>query len=191
MISNTINAIKSLSGMSDRSIGELLANGRLLEFPRRHILTSSSVHDDNFYFIEKGIARSYCILDGREHTSWFSSEGDIVFSTNNFYGRVRGYEHEEVQLLEESLLYAVPVKDLDRLYNTNIEIANWSRLLHQKAFLANEQRLISRLYKSAEERYVELLQERPDLFRRVNLGHIASYLGISQVTLCHLRNRVR
>ena len=83
------------------------------------------------------------------------------------------------------------IKDLEKLYWTNIEIANWSRLLHQEAFIETEKRLISRLYKSAEERYVDLLQARPILFQRVNLGYIASFLGISQVTLCHLRNKLR
>ena len=90
-----------------------------------------------------------------------------------------------------TVLYAVPVKDLEALYRTNIEIANWSRILHQDAFIINEKRLISRLYMSAQERYMELLETRPELFRRVNLGYIASFLGISQVTLCHLRNKVR
>ena len=55
----------------------------------------------------------------------------------------------------------------------------------------NEKRLISRLYQTAEERYTELLETRPELFQRVNLGYIASYLGISQVTLSHLRNRIK
>ena len=94
-------------------------------------------------------------------------------------------------MLEDTVLYAVPVKDLEALYRTNIEIANWSRILHQDAFIINEKRLISRLYMSAQERYMELLETRPELFRRVNLGYIASFLGISQVTLCHLRNKVR
>ena len=110
---------------------------------------------------------------------------------NNFYGNQQGYEYEVVQLLENTVLYAVPIKDLEKLYQTNIEIANWSRILHQEAFIMNEKRLISRLYKSAEERYIELLQTRPDLFQRVNLGYIASFLGISQVTLCHLRNKIK
>ena len=177
--------------MSDSSIKELLAHSSLLELPKKHILTSSYRHDKNFYFIEKGITRSYCLVNGKEVTSWFSAEGDILFSTNSFYGNIKGYEHEFVQLLEDTVLYAVPVKDLEALYRTNIEIANWSRILHQDAFIINEKRLISRLYMSAQERYMELLETRPELFRRVNLGYIASFLGISQVTLCHLRNKVR
>ena len=177
--------------MSNSSINELFARSSLLELPKKHILTSSFQNDKNFYFIKKGIARSYCVINDKELTSWFSTEGDIVFSTNNFYGNQQGYEYEVVQLLENTVLYAVPIKDLEKLYQTNIEIANWSRILHQEAFIMNEKRLISRLYKSAEERYIELLQTRPDLFQRVNLGYIASFLGISQVTLCHLRNKIK
>ena len=177
--------------MSNSSINELFAHSSLLELPKNHILTSSFQNDKNFYFIKKGIARSYCVINDKELTSWFSTEGDIVFSTNNFYGNQQGYEYEVVQLLENTVLYAVPIKDLEKLYQTNIEIANWSRILHQEAFIMNEKRLISRLYKSAEERYIELLQTRPDLFQRVNLGYIASFLGISQVTLCHLRNKIK
>lgn len=188
---NIINVLKAKSGMSDNSINELFIHSSILKLPKKHILTSSFQKDKNFYFMEKGIARSYCVINGKEATSWFSMEGDIVFSTNNFYGNIRGYEYEMVQLLENSILYAIPIKELETLYLNNIEIANWSRILHQDAFIANEKRLISRLYKTAEERYIELLETRPELFQRVNLGYIASYLGISQVTLCHLRNKIK
>lgn len=188
---NIIKALKALSGMSDESISLLLQNSRPVTFRKRDIITSSLKRDSFFYFMEKGIARSYCVIHGKEATSWFSAEGDIVFSTNNFYGKIEGYEYEMVQMLEDGLLYAVPLKDLARLYETNLEIANWSRILHQQAFIKNEKRLISRFYQSAEERYRQLLDNEPELFQRVNLGYIASYLGISQVTLCNLRNKIR
>lgn len=186
-----IQSLKKQSGMSDSSIRELFAHSILLKVPKKQVLTSSFRQDRNFYFIEQGITRSYCVIDGKEVTSWFSAEGDIVFSTNSFYGKTPGYEHEIVQTLEDTIAYAIPITDLERLYRTHIEIANWSRMLHQRAFIETEKRLIARLYKSAEERYVDLLQSRPMLFQRVNLGHIASFLGISQVTLCQLRNKVR
>lgn len=184
-------ALKAKWEMSDDSIRALFRHSVLLKLPKKHVLTSSFQSDKYCYFIEKGIARSFCVINGKEVTSWFSMEGDITFSTNNFYGKLPGYEYEVVQLLEDSVVYAVPVKDLEELYATNIEIANWARVLHQEAFLMNEKRLIARLYQSAEERYVDLLQSSPMLFRRVNLGYIASFLGISQVTLCHLRNKIR
>lgn len=65
------------------------------------------------------------------------------------------------------------------------------RLLHQKAFVEMERRLIYRLYMSSEERYSDLYSKNPELFQRVNLGYITSYLGISLVTLWKLRKNIK
>lgn len=54
-----------------------------------------------------------------------------------------------------------------------------------------ERRLIYRLYMSSEERYSDLYSKNPELFQRVNLGYIASYLGISLVTLWKLRKNIK
>lgn len=81
MMKNIINALQAKSNMSGNSINELFIHSSILELPKKHILTSSFQKDKYFYFIEKGIARSYCVINGKEVTSWFSMEGDIVFST--------------------------------------------------------------------------------------------------------------
>lgn len=85
--------------MSNSSINELFAHSSLLELPKKHILTSSFQNDKNFYFIEKGIARSYCVINDKELTSWFSTEGYIVFSTNNFYGNQQGNNRRSANVL--------------------------------------------------------------------------------------------
>mgnify|MGYP000276045626 FL=1 len=91
------------------------------------------------------------------------------------------------QVLEDSILYFIPIAELEALCLKYADIANWLRILHQKAFVEMERRLIYRLYMSAEERYNDFLIKNPDMFQRVNLGYIASYLGMSHVTLCALR----
>jgi len=121
--------------------------------------------------------------------SWFSSEGDLLYSTNSFHGITPGYETETVQLLEDSLLYSIPISELEALCSEYSEIANWLRVVHQNAFVQMERRLIYRLYMSAEERYKDFQENHSALFQRVNLGYIASYLGMSHVTLCALRKK--
>jgi predicted methyltransferase len=54
-----------------------------------------------------------------------------------------------------------------------------------------EELIISRQYKTALERYKDLVKNKPDLIRRVQLGHIASYLGISQVSLSRIRAEIK
>lgn len=182
-----IKAINAIYQVSENTLKELTSCLRTIKIPKKTILIEPNKKNSNIYFIEKGIARSYCLIDGKEVTSWFSKEGELIYSTNSFYGRTEGYENEMVQILEDSLLYYIPIIELEKLCIDHADIANWLRILYQKAFVEMERRLIYRLYMSAEERYKDFSEKNPDLFQRVNLGYIASYLGMSHVTLCALR----
>ena len=68
-----------------------------------------------------------------------------------------------------------------------IHIANWGRKLAEKELLKIESRIISSEMMSAKERYDELIKNSPSLIQRVPLKHIASYLGITQVSLSRIR----
>lgn len=182
-----IKSINEIFKVNENALGNLTSRLRPTEIPKRTILIEPNRRNDNIYFIEKGIARSYNLIDGKEITSWFSKEGELTYSTNSFYGKTEGYENEMVQVLEDSLLYYIPIIELEKLCAEYTDIANWLRILHQKAFVEMERRLIYRLYMSAEERYKDFSEKNPDMFQRVNLGYIASYLGMSHVTLCALR----
>lgn len=149
------------------------------------MLTREGVEDKSVYFIEQGCARTYLLIDGKEITNWFSQEGDITFSSNALYHRKPGFEY--VELLEDTLLYTLSIDQLNALYKTNIELANWSRVIHQEVLLKMQTLRIDRLSLSAKERYDKFLAEQPELFQRVNLGYIASYLGMTQQYLSSLR----
>jgi len=180
-----VSSIRKLYPMSAMSVDELTNQMTRLELPKRHILIKSGVVEGNYYFIEKGLTRSYCLFNGNEVTSWFSQEGEITFSMFGSYQKKPGFEY--VDLLEDSIVYSLSVDVLNLLYKNNLEIANWSRLLHQKAFLELELRHIAMISQSAKERYENFIKEKPDIMQRVNLGYIASFLGMSQVTLSRLR----
>ena len=79
------------------------------------------------------------------------------------------------------------IETLNELYKSDIDIANWMRVLQQENFLRLQDIHISRLNLSAYERYEKLMSECPALFHRVTLGHIASFLGITQQSLSRIR----
>lgn len=182
-----IESIKKEMKISNETIALLRESLIPLQVSKKTLLIDPFVKDGNLYIVEKGIARAFTVIDGKEITSWFSQEGDLLYSTNSFHGKTEGYEEEMVQVLEDSLLYYMPLSKLEELCFSNIEIANWIRIIHQKAFLNMERRLIYRFNYSAEERYKDFMKHHSVLFHRVNLGYIASYLGMSHVTLCALR----
>lgn len=184
---NIITSITNLISIEKETLDTLTSYFHPIQVKKKTVLIKPAIKDDNVYIIEKGIARAYLVINGKEVTSWFSKEGELLFSTNSFYGKTEGYESERVQILEDATLYYIPVSDLEMLCSRYIEISNWLRLLHQKAFVEMERRLIYRLYMSAEERYHDFYAKKPEIFQRVNLSYIASYLGISNVTLWKLR----
>lgn len=182
---NIYNKMKRYYPVSEESFQRLSQHFTPHHFPRKCLFIQAGIIDRNVYFIEKGMTRSYCLVDGKEHTTWFSSEGDITFGLLCLYHNKAGFEY--VETVEKTLAYSIPIQKLNELYETDIEIANWSRVIHQECLLALQCTRIDRLTLSARERYEKLLQLYPDICRRVNLGYIASYLGISISTLSRIR----
>lgn len=137
------------------------------------------------YFVKKGIVRAYASTEDKDITFWFGNEGETVVSMKSYVENKPGYEN--IELLESCELYKLNTEDLRKLYNEDIHIANWGRKFAERELVKTEELIISRQFKTASERYTDLMRDKPDLFKRVQLGHIASYLGISQVSLSRIR----
>jgi signal-transduction protein with cAMP-binding, CBS, and nucleotidyltransferase domain len=186
---NIVHGIRRHYPVSDSSINELALHFVEANHSKNHLLTQTGIRDNYVYFIETGCARTFFFVGNSEVTNWFSKEGDLTFSSSSVYHRRPALEY--IQLLEDSQLYLMPIEALNKLYETNIEIANWSRVIHQEALLKMQNLRLERLSLSAKERYEKFTMENPDLVRRVNLGFIASYLGMTQQHLSSLRAEAR
>lgn len=159
-----------------------------IEYKRGHILIEASKIEKNIYFIKKGIVRAYVDKDGIEITFWFGKEGQTVVSLKSYIEGKAGYEN--IKLIEDCELYQLKADELKLLYQEDIHIANWGRKFAEQELIKTEERLINREFKTAKEKYRDLLKYSPDLIKRVQLGHLASYLGITQVSLSRIRAKI-
>ncbi len=182
---HTLARIKSVYPLSDDRLQQLSGLLEAVELKKGHLLFREGKTCGDLYFIEKGIARAYCSSGLSDLTFWFGMEGDFLMSFNGYINKTAGYE--TIELLEDALLYKVPMAELEHLFQTDIQFANWGRKLTEKELIQTEERFIARQFKTATERYRALLEEMPELLQRVQLGYIASYLGITQVTLSRIR----
>lgn len=160
-----------------------------VKYKKGHILLRADIIEKNIYFIKKGIARAYSNKDNVEITFWFGKEGDTIISMKSYIANLKGYEN--IELLENCELYELKTENLQRLFEEDIHIANFGRRFAEKELIKTEERLISRQVRTATERYKELLKDSPDIIQRVQLGHIASYLGITQVSLSRIRAEMK
>lgn len=142
----------------------------------------------HLYFMQQGALRGFYTLDGKEITHWFGFEKDFITSFHSFITQEPAVEN--IQLLEGSILWAISKETLTALFNRYHEIERLVRIVYEKYYIRLEERFVNAQFKTATERYENLLQQTPHVLERVPLGHIASYLGISQETLSRIRSRL-
>ena len=142
----------------------------------------------HLYFLETGALRGYYNLEGKEVTHWFGFERDFITSFHSFITQEPAVEN--IQLLEGSVLWMISKDKLTELLNRYQEIERLVRIVYEKYYIRLEERFVNAQFKSAKERYEQLLQQTPHIIERVPLGFIASYLGISQETLSRIRAKI-
>jgi len=139
------------------------------------------------YFLKEGFARGFYYHEGKEFTLWFGLENDIITSMYSFVSQKNSFE--SIEFLENSIVYCLEYEQLQRLYKQHIEINLIGRLFTEKYYIKLEERVMSLQFQSALERYNQIIKNKPNLLQRASLGHIASYLGITQETLSRIRSK--
>jgi CRP-like cAMP-binding protein len=138
-------------------------------------------------FIEKGLLRCFYIKDGQEVSSWFMKEEDVIISVESFYNQTPSYE--SIQALEECELTYIDYTELQYIYHNFPEFNFIGRVLTERYYALSEQRLFSIRMQRAFERYEFLMEHHPELILRVPAKYLASYLGITEVTMSKMKAR--
>jgi len=140
------------------------------------------------FYIEKGLARVFYYSNtGKDITIWFLPETSFVTAIDSFYQFKPTYDNCE--LLEDSVVFTINYSEVEKMLN---ESSVLSKLAFQFVFGIAKQMseyIVSIKFQTAEERYQSLLNNYPSIIQRVSLGHIASYLGITQETLSRIRGK--
>jgi CRP-like cAMP-binding protein len=161
---------------------------RQVVLPKNELLLAEGKICRHLYFLEQGALRGFYNLDGKEITYWFAFEEDFVTSFHSFTTQQPAVEN--IQLLEGSVLWSISKETLTDLFNRFHEIERLVRIAYEKYYIRLEERFVNAQFKTAAERYEQLMQQTPHILERVPLGQVASYLGISQETLSRIRSRL-
>ena len=141
-------------------------------------------------FILEGTFRSY-IIDGEtgeERNIFFFSKNGFVTAYKSFVNQIPCEYYTEA--LTDAHIVCINIANLQTLYKQSHEWECFGRLAAERAATVVIERVESFLLKSAEQRYVELIEAHPDLYERVPLYHISSYLGIQGPSLSRIRKRL-
>jgi len=137
------------------------------------------------YFIKKGVGRIYYFKDGIDVTESFSFENNIIARVESLFSGKPS--RKAIQVLEDAEIVAINAPGLFKLYDDFPEIERLFRKIFEVAYVETVNRIEGMQFHSAEERYNALLNEAPNVLMRVPLKYVASFLGITQVSLSRIR----
>jgi CRP-like cAMP-binding protein len=151
------------------------------------ILLEEGQKSNNSYFVLKGCIRSYYIIDGEEKTTAFYTELDAL--TPHCVVNKAPSEYF-ISCLEDGIVLIADANISSEINNKFPKFDIMCRKLSEE-LLAKEQINFDEFKTSSpEQRYLNLIQKRPDLIQRVPQHQLASYLGIKPQSLSRLRARI-
>lgn len=179
-----------LKNNSNLELQELIkSKTKIVHFYKNEIILKQDKVCKNLYFIEKGLARGYRIDDeGKDITNWFAPEGTLATSAYSFISQKPSFE--SVVALEDCSMRSISRKSLYELYEKFPEMNEMGRELIEIYYLELEERVNALQFQTAKQRYEKFVKQDGYLLQRTSLGHIASYLGITQETLSRIRNHI-
>ncbi len=158
-----------------------------LSVPSKAILLEEGKIAEKLYLIRKGCLRLVFYNEGKDITFQFFFEGDFVASFDSLYKRTPSLFY--LESIEPTELTAIRREDFYNQINNNLSLRQLYEEKLIDRFHAYQQLFLSRIKNTPQQRYEELLKEYPNIIQRVPQHYIASYLGITPVSLSRIRNR--
>ncbi len=163
---------------------------------RRRIIKKKAVFlklneiENHISFIESGVVRLYIPKENpeKEITFGFSFKDQFISAYDSFL--TRKPSAYQLQTLTETTILSITYNDLQEVYKKT-QIGNLiGRLTAEGLFLIKSKREQNLLNLTAEERYMGLFKERPELLKIIPLKYISSYIGVTAQALSRIRKRI-
>lgn len=174
--------------LNEESKNALVKTCSLLTLKKGENLQNFGQTCKTIYFLKSGVARIFYYKDGIDITESFAFEGEIIARVESLF--TGNPSQKAIQILEDSEIIAINATQLFDLYYKFPQIERLFRMIFEAGYVETVKRIESIQFHMAEERYEALLR-KPNLLQRIPLKHIASYLGITQVSLSRIRSNLK
>ncbi len=183
-----IHFLNRYTELSNKEIAFVEENILVKQVPKNHVLLEEGQVSTEFYFITKGCVRLYYLTNSEEKTAYFYTENMFVSSYESFTKQVPATHC--IATLEETELVVFNVNQVEKFMSFSPKFEMLARMIMEEELSANQYIISSFINKNAEGRYLDLLQNKPELIKRIPQHYIATFLGVSPETLSRIRKRI-
>lgn len=164
----------------------LIKRLKIVVFKKGELVHSAHSVCTKSYFIQKGLLRNYFLKDGKEISEYFSAEEEWCNSPKSF--STRQTDIYFIDAIEDTEAFCLHVQDLVYLFDNFPSMERYARLSMGTILGHFLERVTSMRFTTAKEKYEHFIQTYQDIYHRIPLGMVASYLGITQETLSRIRS---
>lgn len=162
-----------------------------LEVPSKTILLKEGEISKKLFIIEKGCIRVWFNNNGKDLTTQFFFENQSVASIESFMKK--SPSPASIETIESSILWWISKNDLDKILCEIKEIPQlrdrFIDMIFERTFDYMKY-FVSFIKDSPTQRYLSLIEERPQILQRIPQHYIASYLGITTVHLSRIKSKL-
>ena len=175
------------------STSEQLENLRsqliIKEYNKKDFLLRSGEIQKNMCYVCKGLVRRYYINEsGNSITTGFIKENEYATDYPAFI-RQKATKYF-MECLEPSIIIELSYSDIQEGYKKFSNNEKYGRLVAEYVLTVQTDRVESFLFENAEERYLNFIDQNPDIMNRISLTHLSSYLGIERQSLSRIRSKI-
>ena len=167
----------------------------LLQFATSKVIAASEIYIPEgkifkkIFYIKKGLLRIFFVTEsGEEKTFFFRWEGQIAAIPECIFDNQP--TRQTWQALEDCELMEIDFDIVEKLSENNISLIKIRLGFAEKLFLEALKRVESFVLDKPEERYQKLIIQKPEIVKRVADKHIASFIGVTPVSLSRIRKRL-
>jgi len=170
---------------TDEDVEQILKFVHRKTFAKKELILPVENTSKNMFFIEQGIARVFYAKKDKDVTLYFLQENKIGLPIDSiFYNQVCKFG---IEALTETKVAVITYEHWANFSKDNFSLQQFSQQLMIEYIKNATDRIYNLKFQTPKERYDTMLIEFPSIFLQIPLGHIASYLGITQETLGRLR----
>lgn len=181
-LTSYFNSLYPLSDKASEAVSNL---AKLITLKKNAELQPIGHTCKTIYFLKSGLARIYYFKDEIEITESFSFENSIVVRYESLFNGQAS--KKAIQVIEDSEVVSLDANKFFALFEPYPELEKVFNIIVKNALVDTICRVESIQFHTAEERYNALIKEAPDVLKRVPLKYIASFLGITPVSLSRIR----
>lgn len=188
MFEHLDNVLKQFANISEKELNAVHNMLEIVKIEKNKVFIKENQIADTIAFIQSGYLRVAFNHDGDEVTRDITSVHSFITALTSFITKTPSFE--VVKTITDCELYLIRRNDLNFLYENYNNWQKIGRRIVEEMFVRSQKRIYNLITKTAEEKYLNILNNKPDLIKNVPLQYIASYLGITSQSLSRLRKKI-